>query len=865
MMSWNKNSGKMIIFSIILFFAITGLVYGQAWKTLKTEHFTVFYPDGQETNAWQVLQTMEYYRPKLQEFFGNEKFHLPVVIDDAGTIANGNTDPFGYSIHLNKYAPGEAGVENWWAFVGIHEYTHELTLSQGGGSIFGNVPLPNSFFSPFWMTEGISVYSESQLTSYQGRLNDGAYDAYIGARVMDQKPLPILDATYAPLEYPLSQGYYNYGGEFFNYLAQTYGAESLAKFFKENGNRIWSVFPIPALGIDKSARKIFGKPFPGLWQDWWQYETKRYQGYAIDGEQITHYGWFVGSPVVLAGKLYYTRSYYTKTGANKQFNFGGIIERDLTTGKEKTLITNPASSALKIHDGKLYYTTVGTKYGYANSSLNTIGTYSVLCQYDLRTKKSKTLLADSYRDFAILSDGVILYSKDRKTGFGSELYLLNPGAKKSEPKLLFDTDYQVNEIAADDKRIVVSARKDWELFSLYILNLEAKELAPLIHTPYAEAGISLRDDRLFFTANYYKTYAVYGYDFTTAKVFQLTHGGYATQPAFDEQNQTLYFVGLNSKGQDLYRKAAEFKEYHLPEATATVPPRFTLTEAEVTRGGYGDNLKTLWPIVWLPDIQNDATHQIIGATFIGYDAIGDIPFYVVSAGYDSKNQKAVIDLKAQFNYLAPLQTTLQYQDWDQLEDRDLELTVEYPLSIVNVGASVEYEGDFTNRPKLEPYLLLGSQLMGEYLKISTSFTGSARGYYIELAHRQYLPGSELDFKVKTIHDPDSLDVVFDKIRGYDDKLTAKEGAIYTLEYSIPVAKIHQGLWNPNIYFEDLAANFFADEALPNSGEKQLSWGMELQLETRTLYGVAPPFAIVGRFVRNNEGENKYELTMAFPF
>ena len=63
------------------------------WKTLKTEHFTVFYLPGCEAAAQRALAELEASRPQVERLTGNTAWHLPIVIEDVGLNPNGNTDP----------------------------------------------------------------------------------------------------------------------------------------------------------------------------------------------------------------------------------------------------------------------------------------------------------------------------------------------------------------------------------------------------------------------------------------------------------------------------------------------------------------------------------------------------------------------------------------------------------------------------------------------------------------------------------------------------------------------------------------------------------------------------------------------------
>lgn len=165
---------------------------------------------------------------------------VAIVIDDTGISFDGSDDPLYSRIHLLRAHPdGWAGTENWWSLVGVHEYTHQLSLTKTSGlsdlltGIFGKFELfiPN-ILAPGWIVEGITTYSESQLTPYQGRLNDGVYDAYMATRVKDGRLPSILDASNVPSEFQKIDIIYAYGDEFMDYLAKTYGEEKITQSFQ---------------------------------------------------------------------------------------------------------------------------------------------------------------------------------------------------------------------------------------------------------------------------------------------------------------------------------------------------------------------------------------------------------------------------------------------------------------------------------------------------------------------------------------------------------------------------------------------------------------------------------------------------------
>jgi hypothetical protein len=227
----------------LLFLLLTFSLFAE-WRTLKSQGFTIFYraPEG-EKEAAEVIKILEYHRSRLESLLGNSLKRTPVVLEDLGAFTNGIADPVFNSIHLFPYPPSTgilSFAENWWSQVGIHEYTHMLHLTTAGGtpafftSIFGNLAAPN-LLAPLWLTEGIAVYAESRFSEYSGRLNEGAFSAYMAARTGEYRFPSIVEATFEPASYPGGRGAYLFGAQFIDYLLRTYGEDKLARFINQYG------------------------------------------------------------------------------------------------------------------------------------------------------------------------------------------------------------------------------------------------------------------------------------------------------------------------------------------------------------------------------------------------------------------------------------------------------------------------------------------------------------------------------------------------------------------------------------------------------------------------------------------------------
>ena len=133
------------------------------------------------------------------------------------------------------------------------------------------------------------------------------------------------------------------------------------------------------------------------------------------------------------------------------------------------------------------------------------------------------------------------------------------------------------------------------------------------------------------------------------------------------------------------------------------------------------------------------------------------------------------------------------------------------------------------------------------------------GWYTDLEIKRTFTESQLTLDASRIIDPPNPHTVLPMIRGYSEALPDKDGQVYSLEYSQPVLKIRNGFWNPNIYFEDLFATAFVDQAVASSGDRQAAWGLELHLETKMMYDKMSPLDWGLRITQNQEGEECFNL------
>ncbi|MEO0184799.1 MAG: hypothetical protein ABIL20_03270 [candidate division WOR-3 bacterium] len=841
------------------------------WQVIKTKNYTIICKPDYEYEAIQTLYNLEYYRTNVINLTGNNIRNLPVVIEDIGTLSNGFANPFFYNIHIFTYPPGFEryleGIESWHRLVSVHEFTHisHMTKTRGISRLLAGIfgaPFQSNMYSPGWIIEGITVYSESQISPYEGRLNDGFFDSYLETRICEKKFPTIIEATNEPLAFPYGK-IYLYGGELFDFLSMNYGEEKFAQFFSVYGSYPWAPISalFPALGLDMAAKRVYGKTFTGLFSEWQRFEKNRLTCEPPNAERLTKTGWLVSSLSHHQNKIYYIREMPIKLNGFRYRELTQIIELNLETKKEQVFATlnSTVTTTMKLYHDNLYLSTAEVRRA-NNVYYNGYGITSVLSRINLNKKNSEVLFKDDIRTFCVLEDLTILYVKNKQGVFGSEIWLSTPETRSK----LWDSDMLINEIETNGKWIVASAGRQFENPDLYILDIETGDFQPIVQTPWTEGNIQfIKEDLLGFIANYDGKHRIYAVNLNKPEsIFCYTNNAFVNSFVIDDT--MLFFSGLNSDGFDIYHKPSMPELYTIKEYQPITKPDFTTMKIETKNGNYFDIAKTLFPAARLPVIfPMDSTFKkwLYGAVISGADAT-DENFYITIIGYDQLNEKPYLKSVLQSSFFSPLQMQVFY-DYNDL----INVLSSYPLyySLQNIISQFSVSIDFRSfdeftRKEVTPGFLCTIQK--PYSSFFLNFAVPLeRKFYKSSVDRTCIAGSaglshillNGEFRVKSLGflDPENPDTRSISIRGYEP-INSHKGIVFRAEYSHRLLKIRKGLWNPNIYFEDVFGTLFFDYAFDENKKNYLSLGLEIGTETKVCFGFVQIFPRAGVAINRNK-------------
>ena len=164
------------------------------WKQIKTERFTVIFPENWGPGGMLYAKSLDEAYSKLTTLFPEKKFHIPVVIHSFSIQSNGYVAWAPKRMELYPTPEQNTIPLSPEKQLAIHELTHVLQMeslnqgfSKGMSIIFGE-----QFFGivasllPSWFLEGDAVFAESALTQ-SGRGRDPSFQKQLKALMIDNK------------------------------------------------------------------------------------------------------------------------------------------------------------------------------------------------------------------------------------------------------------------------------------------------------------------------------------------------------------------------------------------------------------------------------------------------------------------------------------------------------------------------------------------------------------------------------------------------------------------------------------------------------------------------------------------------------
>jgi Tol biopolymer transport system component len=620
------------------------------FRALPTEHFVIYFHQGTEPLArrlagiaeetWEAMQRPLALRPP-------KRTH--VVLADQTELANGYATPLPYDtiVVTTAWPAGYefiGDVDDWLRLVFTHEFTHIVHLDRSEGwarivhRLFGRTPIafPNLYL-PIWQIEGLATFEESLITG-EGRLHAGDFGAVVGEAARHRALEPLDRVNGGLTDWPGGNAAYAYGLGFHQYLANRFGADSLARLADATSRRV----PFTASRV---FRRVYGEPLGSLWRDYERSLLEAAPAVADGGAlRLTHDGFVVSGPrfdrfqcgSCPAEIIYSVRTPHRFPALNRLTFDAAFFAPDQNTGRSKQARVRPPVQLTTRYLGST--TAIGRDELYFDQQdvRRNVALYSDLYAWSRATARVRRLTSGArLLDPDLSPDGRTLVAvQDRAGQRNLVLVRLKSGNTRGVlpvETLIAEAETQFNapRWSPDGQFIAVERQQLGSLSHIVIVDITTRAVREIVPrggfrvvTPTWRpdgraivAAVASRDQPFDLWE--------FSLDGQFAQVERLTRTtGGAIWPDVSPDGQTIVFTGYTTEGFDLfavpYRRSGDTRFPGVPLSSLTRPAELRPADREPVP--YSP-LRTLPPTSWTPIAEGDRTQFRVGAATGGIDVL----------------------------------------------------------------------------------------------------------------------------------------------------------------------------------------------------------------------------------------------------
>lgn len=755
------------------------------WRQINAAGFKIVYPTELENEAQRMANTLPHIYPYVGAGLGVQKTSIPLLLQNQGVIANGFVQLGPKKSEFYTTPPQQFDSQDWLNNLAVHELRHVAQFDKLTGGKAR--PFPELVYFawfgaslPIWFFEGDAVTTETALT-HAGRGRQPSWIMPYRTSLLEGKNFSYSKANFGSQK-DLTPGYYQLGYLMSSNIRTLHGKNIFDEVLTDIRKR-----PLRPYPFSNSLKKLTGKGSHQWFKEttlllkkkWTEQQnassTKNYSSLT----RTAHYATSYFLPVKLSGNRILTLKqskaevpHLTIIDSNHRES------RLLNIGSQE----QPWFSYAK---GLVVWDEVRYDPRYRQRS------YSVICSYDLNTKKIKKLSSRSRLFSPSLSgDGKKIIAV--KFDLGNHCNLVELDARTG--KLLYTYPNPQNQILqtpafdeSGNKVAYIGVSEKGK--ALYTVDRTGKTEQLIAPTQQQLTRPVFINQQIAFNAHYNGIDNIYSIDVISKKISALSDAKYgAFNPSFPKGSSTILFNNFRQTGYDIaetplmplqpeknnfvyFGAAAETQEHtgnvfdKIPDSTYTSKPYTAL-----------GNLINIHSII--PSIQDEYQGglQIVSdnllntfSAFAGAEYYRDLQAFEYNAGFVLKSFYPVISAtyrnRPRRTFYSSNKGIMQ-GDW---RENNIQVQALVPINLNALGdtysLSLKTATSYTQRYK-------GENMPANYitsLKFPMEY-GLTFGHSMRQADRDIFPKWAQTIRVSYFHQP------FDK--RLDGDLFAAEAFLY---------------------------------------------------------------------------------------
>lgn len=548
------------------------------WNILRTEHYNLIYPQGNDSMAHRYISLLETSYPHIKHTIGKPfKKKNPVVLHPGSMLSNGMVSWAPRRMEIIPTPSSDLYAQSWDRQLVLHESRHIMQTGKLMNGLFRpfyyvfgeQVQGVAALFAPNWFFEGDAVTTETALSSSgRGRLPE--FNMLYRAHRIDGN-FYTFDKWNLGSYLDYTGTYYALGYNLTAYARHQFGADVWDRVTSRYVSRV-AIPPFTraikkVTGID--GEQLFDQTFNFLEKEWKEQElayqqsgfrpnyisqsNKRYNSYK--------YPQALNDSVILA-----VRSNFRDLTA--------LVKIEKGQEKHLTYLGN-INSPIILNNNKVYWTEniSGTRWTHKN--------HSVLKSYDLDSKHISTITPrQRYQSPAIDPNGKMAAVSEFSVSGENHIVLVDTETGKEYARHAVPRNAFAKELTYTDNGNVIAITIDDEGIRLQQLNAQSGEWKELLAATSANiTSPTWKDGKLFFESGLNGTNNIYEYDPAKSAYNRLTTARFgAFTPSVSADGKKLLFSDFQTNGyhlasvsmDSLKKEPANFAEPHRFELAETI-------------------------------------------------------------------------------------------------------------------------------------------------------------------------------------------------------------------------------------------------------------------------------------------------------
>ncbi|SDJ92685.1 hypothetical protein SAMN04487898_10574 [Pedobacter sp. ok626] len=518
------------------------------WRQINAAGFKVIYPAEMEKEAQRMANTLPYIYPYVGGSLGVKKTSIPVLLQNQGVIANGFVQLGPKKSEFYTTPPQQFDSQDWLNNLAVHELRHVAQFDKlTGGKAH---PFPELVYFgwfgaslPIWFFEGDAVTTETALTK-AGRGRQPSWIMPYRASLLEGKKISYSKASFGSNK-DITPGYYQFGYLMSSIIRTEQGKDIFDEVLTDIRKRPVRLYPFSnslKKFTGKGSHKWFEQTTATLKKKWTDQAaatpSKNYESLTKPAKYATNY--FL--PVKLSDN-----SILTLKQSKTEVPHLALID---SNHKETHLldIGYQEQPWFSYANGLIVWDEVRYDPRYRQRS------YSVICSYDLKTKKVKKLSSKTrFFSPSLSADGkkIVIVKFD----LNNQCNLVELNAQNGD--LLFTYPNPQNLIlqtpsfgaSGNTVAYIAVSEKGKTLNTINRTGQTEELIAP---TQQQLSRPIFINQQIAFNAHYSGLDNIYSIDIKTKKISALSEAKYgAFNPSFPKGAATVLFNNFKQTGYDI--------------------------------------------------------------------------------------------------------------------------------------------------------------------------------------------------------------------------------------------------------------------------------------------------------------------------